>query len=114
MIPQKDILGITAVLITCSYKGKEFIRIGYYVNNSYTTEELSENPPSTVDITSVSRFILADKPRITKFPIDWEQVDDNIIPSIDGGFIAPSHVYNQMYNQARTDMMSKESIAQIF
>jgi histone chaperone ASF1 len=32
---QEDILGVTVVLLTCSYKGNEFIRIGYYVSNNY-------------------------------------------------------------------------------
>ena len=45
-IPAKDIVGITAVLLTGSYQGKEFFRVGYYVNVFYGTEELQENPPS--------------------------------------------------------------------
>eukprot|EP00826_Nyctotherus_ovalis_P024709 TRINITY_DN1907_c0_g2_i1.p1 TRINITY_DN1907_c0_g2~~TRINITY_DN1907_c0_g2_i1.p1 ORF type:complete len:209 (+),score=47.20 TRINITY_DN1907_c0_g2_i1:55-627(+) len=71
LIPQEDILGVTAVLITCSYKGKEFIRIGYYVNNTYEDAELIENPPAIVDTAKIVRYILSDKPRITKFIIDW-------------------------------------------
>ena len=39
-------MGVTVVLLTCSYKDQEFIRIGYYVNNEYTEQELIENPPS--------------------------------------------------------------------
>jgi len=34
-IPRKDILGVTVILLTCSYKGSEFIRVGYYINNEY-------------------------------------------------------------------------------
>ncbi len=34
-IPPDDLLGVTVVLLTCSYKGNEFIRIGYYVNVDY-------------------------------------------------------------------------------
>ena len=26
---------MTVVLVTCSYKAQEFIRVGYYVNNAY-------------------------------------------------------------------------------
>lgn len=33
-IPDGNLLGVTVVLITCSYKGREFVRIGYYVNNT--------------------------------------------------------------------------------
>ena len=35
-IPQQDVVGVTVVLLTCSYRGHEFIRVGYYVNNEYT------------------------------------------------------------------------------
>ena len=42
-IPQEDILGVTVLLVTCSYNNQEFIRVGYYVNNEYADEELKEN-----------------------------------------------------------------------
>jgi hypothetical protein len=31
LIPAKDLLGVTVVLLTCAYRGQEFIRVGYYV-----------------------------------------------------------------------------------
>jgi len=37
-IPRQDILGVTVILLTCSYKGSEFIRVGYYINNEYDGE----------------------------------------------------------------------------
>jgi len=79
----KEILGVTVVLVTCSYRDREFIRVGYYVNNEYchddndgTTGATSNNdedrpPPVPLDINKVHRQILADKPRVTKFPIPW-------------------------------------------
>ncbi len=73
-LPVDDIVGVTAILLTCSYRGKEFIRVGYYLNNEYTDEELRENPPSRPQIDRLSRNILADKPRVTKFPIDFDPV----------------------------------------
>ena len=56
-IPQSDILGVTVLLLTCSYDDVEFIRVGYYVNNDYHDqfEELRENPPATVQIDKVVR-----------------------------------------------------------
>eukprot|EP00798_Chlamydomonas_sp_ICE-L_P016503 gene16503-22731_t len=70
--PEEDIVGVTVVLLTCSYKGKEFIRIGYYVNNEYVDEELRENPPDVVDFNKLQRSILADHPRVTRFPVDFD------------------------------------------
>lgn len=44
-IPVADAVGVTAVLLTCSYKDHEFVRVGYFVNNDYTDPELKDNPP---------------------------------------------------------------------
>lgn len=41
------------MLITCTYRGQEFIRVGYYVNNEYTETELRENPPVKPDFSKV-------------------------------------------------------------
>ncbi|XP_077550524.1 histone chaperone asf1 [Haemaphysalis longicornis] len=73
-IPVQDAVGVTVVLLTCSYRSKEFIRVGYYVNNEYTDPELKENPPSTPQFDRLQRNILATNPRVTRFKIDW---DDN-------------------------------------
>jgi histone chaperone ASF1 len=111
-LPPDEVIGVTVVLVTCSYCEKEFVRIGFYVNNEYlhpdylptsaaptTTDgakgtdgnaggELTGSlaPPDAtksaaadkplpvypnLDMTLVQRHILADKPRITKFPISW-------------------------------------------
>ncbi|VEL22715.1 unnamed protein product [Protopolystoma xenopodis] len=45
-IPCEDIVGVTVVLIQALYRDKEFIRVGYYVNNEYKTEELRNEPPA--------------------------------------------------------------------
>jgi histone chaperone ASF1 len=124
-LPPDEILGVTVVLVTCSYKEREFVRVGYYVNNEYlrTPEEVAAAttaaaaaaaanadpqqqptasaeqdpqqqppvPPPTaasleaflkppppypqLDMNRVQRQILADKPRVTKFPIQWGASD---------------------------------------
>ncbi|XP_042513468.1 probable histone chaperone ASF1A isoform X1 [Macadamia integrifolia] len=70
-IREEDIIGVTVLLLTCSYMGQEFIRVGYYVNNDYDDEQLREEPPPRVLIDRVRKNILADKPRVTKFPINF-------------------------------------------
>ncbi|KAG6502791.1 probable histone chaperone ASF1A [Zingiber officinale] len=70
-IREEDIIGVTVLLLTCSYVGQEFIRVGYYVNNDYDDEQLREEPPPRILIDRVQRNILADKPRVTKFPINY-------------------------------------------
>ena len=83
-IPENDILGVTVVLVTCSYKDQEFVRVGYYVNNEYTEEYDPEvGPPSPIDFTKVTRQILSDKPRVTRFPIRWGSNDAVLPPNDD-------------------------------
>ncbi|CAL5419298.1 unnamed protein product [Camellia sinensis] len=71
-IREEDIIGVTVLLLTCSYMGQEFVRVGYYVNNDYNDEQLREEPPQKVLVDRVQRNILADKPRVTKFPINFQ------------------------------------------
>eukprot|EP01092_Planopodium_desertum_P005412 TRINITY_DN2268_c1_g2_i1.p1 TRINITY_DN2268_c1_g2~~TRINITY_DN2268_c1_g2_i1.p1 ORF type:complete len:155 (+),score=20.09 TRINITY_DN2268_c1_g2_i1:390-854(+) len=71
-IPAKDLLGVTVVLLTCSYKEKEFIRVGYYVNNEYEDPALKDDPPAKPDVTKIQKNILAQKPRVTRFELDWD------------------------------------------
>lgn len=53
-IPDADVLGVTVVLLTCSYRNQEFIRVGYFVNNEYDDPELKENMPSTPQFDKVA------------------------------------------------------------
>lgn len=96
-IPVADAVGVTVVLLTCSYRSQEFIRVGlgssrsripdhnltsfllllrsrYYVNNEYSDPELKENPPAVPQFDKLTRNILATNPRVTRFKVDW---DDN-------------------------------------
>jgi histone chaperone ASF1 len=71
-INEKDLLDVTVVLLSCSYNEEEFIRIGYYVSNEYNNDNQNNN--ETIDPNKIVRTILADKPRVTRFTIKW---DDN-------------------------------------
>jgi len=101
-LPPDEILGVTVVLVTCSYREREFIRVGYYVNNEYVDPNPPPPPPPPpqpvqmgedgqplppppappapappkypqLDLNHVHRQILADKPRVTKFAIPWTE-----------------------------------------
>ncbi|KAH1550323.1 Histone chaperone asf1 [Aspergillus fumigatus] len=75
-IPTSEILGVTVILLTCSYDGREFVRVGYYVNNEYDSEELTQDPPAKPIIERIRRNILAEKPRVTRFAIKWDSEED--------------------------------------
>lgn len=68
-IPPEDLVGVTVVLLTCSYKNQEFVRIGYYVNNEYTEQELIENPPSKPIYEKVTQLLC------TRAPPKYLQLD---------------------------------------
>lgn len=76
-IPENDALGVTVVLLTCSYRGQEFVRVGYFINNEYNEgePELRENPPAKPQFDKVVRNILASEPRVTRFKINWAEPD---------------------------------------
>jgi len=85
-IPLADLVGVTVVLLTCSYRAAEFIRIGYYVSNDYTEPELREVNPSPPQWDKLQRNILATNPRVTKFKINWDSTSENsenVPPKVD-------------------------------
>ncbi|ODV81247.1 histone deposition protein Asf1 [Suhomyces tanzawaensis NRRL Y-17324] len=77
LIPASELVSVTVILLSCSYAEREFVRVGYYVNNEYDSEELRENPPAKVQVDHIVRNILAEKPRVTRFNIVWDNEDGN-------------------------------------
>jgi len=78
-IPESEILGVTAIILCCSYNNQEFFRCGYYLNNLYDNEEMNLNPPEKIEQNRIIRSLLADKPRITRFDIEWDNENENKI-----------------------------------
>lgn len=72
LIRSEDILGVAALVLSCSYRGREFIRVGYYVSNQYMQQELIEGSPLTVAIDKVQRFVLASMPKVSRFPTSFQ------------------------------------------
>lgn len=86
LIKNNDLIGVTVVLITCSYMDNKFVQIGYYVNNEYSEPYDNENLPNPVDIHKLYRNILADQPRVTRFAIDWSG-NQSISPTDDAAML---------------------------
>jgi len=84
-IPISDLVELTALLLICSYKNREFIRVGYYVRNTFNDLPLGEdgNPiyPTEIDPSKMTRYILADEPRVTRIHIPWDN-DEAIAPTL--------------------------------
>lgn len=95
------------------------------MNNYYEDPELNENPPSKPDISKLTRHILVEKPRVTKFQIDWEDqhhfnmpngVNDENNQNVNN-MMAPPVTQEGMLSkgsqfQDRNDMMSQANLAQ--
>eukprot|EP00123_Amoebidium_parasiticum_P022241 comp8306_c0_seq1/m.3707 comp8306_c0_seq1/g.3707 ORF comp8306_c0_seq1/g.3707 comp8306_c0_seq1/m.3707 type:complete len:155 (-) comp8306_c0_seq1:604-1068(-) len=71
-IPADSVTGVTVLLLTCSYKKQEFVRVGYYVNVDYTDPEMRDNPPPVTEFDKLFRNILTTKPCVTRFDIEWD------------------------------------------
>jgi histone chaperone ASF1 len=80
LIPKKDLLGVTVVILYAAYRGSDFFKIGYYVNNEGPEDAssgkkkrwrfpvLSSSPTSASDI---KRDMLMSKAKALKMTIDW-------------------------------------------
>ncbi len=67
-------VGVTAILLTVSYKKQEFIRVGFYVYNELMEPiENIQNKPVQEIVNKIRRYIIGEKPRITNFNINWEE-----------------------------------------
>ena len=95
-IKESEIVGVTGILVTCSYAEQEFFRVGYYVNNYYEDPELAENPPEKPDITKLTRHILVEKPRVTKFQITWEDASVIAAQMAQAGMMPTESDINQL------------------
>ncbi len=52
-IPSSELIGVTVLLLSCSYREQEFITIGYYVSVAYDAPEMQEAPPPTPQLDKV-------------------------------------------------------------
>lgn len=94
-IPIDELLGVTVILLTCAYDGREFVRVGYYVNNEYESEELVNDPPAKPVIEKIRRNVLAEKPRVTRFAIKWYVPKFPLLTPLSHSLIFPPFLQGQ-------------------
>eukprot|EP01084_Bolivina_argentea_P190459 327287_1 len=72
IILMEDLLDVNVILLTCSYKDMEFIRIGYHVKNEdENTGKKKKNSKKKIKRT------IAATPIVTKFKIQWYEQNTN-------------------------------------
>ena len=74
-IPKKDIIGLSAILLCCSYNEEEFFRCGFYINTSFDNDEMNLKIPEIIDVNYLIRNIV-NKPRIVIYQIKWDDEND--------------------------------------
>ncbi|CAF3611237.1 unnamed protein product [Rotaria socialis] len=72
-LPNDSDVDVSVILLLALYRNQEFARVGYYVFTEYDDPELRENPPVKVDFEKLNRNIAVDEPRVTTFPIIWDE-----------------------------------------
>jgi hypothetical protein len=87
------------------------------VNNFYEEEELIMNPPPLPIIEKLTRHILVERPRVTKFNINWDDgfafaTDENGNPNIMPGSGENILEHGTQFKD-RNDMMSSANLAQV-
>uniref|UniRef100_A0A1I7YZY2 Anti-silencing function protein 1 n=1 Tax=Steinernema glaseri TaxID=37863 RepID=A0A1I7YZY2_9BILA len=72
LLPQDDVVGVTALLLTCKYNDQLFLKVGYFVSVEYSEEELREQPPTVVNLEKLERCVKTDDVRVNYYTIKWE------------------------------------------
>ena len=79
------------------------------MNNEYADEALRDNPPAVVQVDRVVRNILADKPRVTRFNIDYGVAQGGATPQIsDGGVMADAGMFEYSPEQQQQMMLQQQ------
>jgi len=103
-IPKNECVGVTVILLSCAYKGKEFIKIGYFVASDYEEPELKENPPENPVFEKLKRTIVVEEPRVTRLTIPWDDAEPT--EPTDGGETS-GHDQNQKPSILENEVVGK-------
>ncbi|CDW55012.1 Histone chaperone ASF1B [Trichuris trichiura] len=82
LIPPLDAVGVTIIILEGFYRGNCFLKLGYFLCNDYEDPELRENPPAVPIFEKLSRKILDSDPRLTLFPINWDNAEEELLPPV--------------------------------
>ena len=70
-IPREDVLGVTVLFLSFSFRGQEFLRVGYYTQVAYFNDEMNAYPPPEVVPEQLGHFLVMNQPAVTIVPIIW-------------------------------------------
>jgi histone chaperone ASF1 len=83
-IPRDELLDMTGLVLAGAYRGKVFIRVGYFTRVEFPFElELGQDErpilPDVIDYSQLIRNVASDKPRVTRYIIPWDNQGDDIV-----------------------------------
>eukprot|EP00960_Hanusia_phi_P051313 760719-Hanusia_phi.AAC.5 len=104
-IPADEVLGVTVVMVQALYKGKEFLRVGYYVKVDYADEKLREEPPQVErpDPALLERLVLTDEPRVTRYLIEWDSCNAAYSQDADANNAEQTNETDNMREEGKPD-----------
>lgn len=68
-IPEEDVIGATAILLTGAYRERVFFQVGYIVHNDLDEAETKLDP------SKITRNVMAEHPRVTLYANGWDNPD---------------------------------------
>lgn len=75
-IPSSDLIGVTVILLTCSYNEQEFVRVGYYVNTEYEEGELKDAHDRAIALTETEGAAAEERQQAEDDAEDQEEEED--------------------------------------
>lgn len=111
-IPSQEAIGVTVILLNGYYKNKEFVRVGFFVNNEYDLiyNFTPETIPKKPDFSKITREVIVTQPRVTRFPIDW--TGDSQIPFLQNPGFALNDSQNSNSSSGPIPMIVEDSRSQ--
>jgi len=75
-VKDEDVTDSCLLLLSASYRGSCFSKVGFFVSHEYQDQVLSQEPPSKPLLEKLVRKISTKDARITTIPIKWGDEDD--------------------------------------
>jgi histone chaperone ASF1 len=96
LIPPQDLLDTTALLLVGKYRNREFVRVGYFVNNApaetasaetlLLVNDLAAEPKARAD--HLFREVSISTPRLTTYMIGWDAPEPAPVMTASDAFLA--------------------------
>uniref|UniRef100_A0A5S6Q7A7 Anti-silencing function protein 1 n=1 Tax=Trichuris muris TaxID=70415 RepID=A0A5S6Q7A7_TRIMR len=92
LVPPADAVDVTIIILEGFYRGKNFLKLGYFLCHDYDDPELNEQPPAEPIFEKLTRRIFDADPRLTVYPITWDDPEPEMPPPEECGEVEDEEV----------------------